>query len=202
MGRVGSTPKIGIAVLIVLLVLFGIGWKSLFAAAIIVAIFSWQLRSSESESSSDLTYSPLNSLQTTLIPELTQQLDTSYSDSHQSINQITSLFVSLSQLVKQRNSIGLSENGKEVEQLEQKMKAAYKELMELLQHGDRNLQRQAGVIEGLTLINSQLRSFEQEGTAWDEEWLLSELLKIKSRTEHAVSEKSSTNTQGNGITFF
>lgn len=202
MGRVGRTPQIGISVLIVLLVLFGIGWKSLIAAAMITSMFVWLQKRSDPKAGSEFSRTPLTSLQETVIPELSQQLDISYNDSHQSINQITSLFVSLSELVKQRNALGSEVHGHEIEQLELKMNAAYKELMELLQHGDRNLQRQAGVIEGLALINKQLGLLEQEGADWDEAWVMNELVKIKSRTEHAMSEKSAASAQDEGVTYF
>ncbi|MGC9492875.1 hypothetical protein ACP45A_09325, partial [Vibrio genomosp. F10] len=134
----------------------------------------------------------------------------SYKDAHQSINQITLRFVTLSQLVKKRNEIDLrlaaqssdETAGHEKQKLEKEMNVAYSELMELLQHGDRNLQRQAGVMELLALIVEELQAIDDEGQGWDETLLNNQLNIIIDRTELAIAKEISRNESDEGVTYF
>ncbi|WGW01531.1 hypothetical protein QF117_12160 [Vibrio sp. YMD68] len=154
------------------------------------------------------------SMQNHLLPKLNKQLEISYQDSHESINQITHRFVKLSQLVKNRNEIDSSfmdtdskatdcnELTEEKQLLEKDMNRAYNELMELLQHGDRNLQRQAGVMELFGLLIKELRALDFKGEGWDEALLDSEFNRIINRTELAMIKKRSESESDEGVTYF
>ncbi|MGF1720516.1 hypothetical protein L4D20_10815 [Vibrio kyushuensis] len=190
------------SVLIILLVLFGFAWNTLFATLMIVALTIWFHQRYSIENASRSHQMALRSIQRVFLPKLNKQLEISYQDSNQSITQITTLFAQLSHLVKQRDTMTSENQSEEKQRLEKQMNQAYNELIEVLQHGDRNLQRQAGVKEGLELIIEQLRLLEQEEKSWDESWLVSELSRITSRTELAVAEKSTQNPSNEGITYF
>ncbi|MCK6261884.1 hypothetical protein KP803_01195 [Vibrio sp. ZSDE26] len=202
MSWVRRTFQMSAGVLVTLLALFGVVWSTLIATLIIAALIAWFNKHISMQTEENLDQSALGSTYRVFLPKLNKQLQKSYQDSNQSINQITLLFSQLALLVKQRNTLTDDHKTEEKQVIEQQMNAAYNELLEQLQHGDRNLQRQAGVMEGIELLIEQLRLVEQGRKSWDESSLASEFSRITNRTELAMAEKKNNSQSDDGITYF
>ncbi|MGC9458593.1 hypothetical protein [Vibrio genomosp. F10] len=210
MGNVRINIKVVFGVFFTLALIFDLSWKTLIATLIISFFTAWFNQRQPQSSSHTSHQTIVHSMHSHFLPKLNKQLEISYKDAHQSINQITLRFVTLSQLVKKRNEIDLclaaqssdETAGHEKQKLEKEMNVAYSELMELLQHGDRNLQRQAGVMELLALIVEELQAIDDEGQGWDETLLNNQLNRIIDRTELAIAKEISRNESDEGVTYF
>jgi hypothetical protein len=136
------------------------------------------------------------SLEQQLLPQVSKLAELSRSQSHQAM-------LDINDKVNQLRTLHLSMVGEQtlsepdLQHCANQISSTFKELLILLQFGDRLGQQQAGIIESIELIQSALRHMEQQG--WDAEKLHQAIERIEQRTR---PENDKSPAQEGSVTFF
>lgn len=136
------------------------------------------------------------SLEQQILPQVSTLTELSRAQSHQAMLDIS---VKVNHLrVLHLRMVGDEELSElELQESAKQIALTFKELLVLLQFGDRLEQQQAGIIESVELIQVALRNIEKQG--WDEESILQVIERIEQRTR---PENDKSPAQEGSVTFF
>ncbi|MFM2590326.1 hypothetical protein [Vibrio sp. TBV020] len=136
------------------------------------------------------------SLAAVLLPKLREQAETSSDFSHQAINELSTKVQSMRAIAGQIKQSDVAPND-EIKQYRDQMEQIYKEMLVLLQFGDRLRQQQQGIIEGVRIIEAAISRLDSCG--WDENEIAEALDLIEQKTR--VEKNKSPQDEGS-VTFF
>ncbi|NOH80482.1 hypothetical protein F0231_12100 [Vibrio sp. RE86] len=186
---------LGAAIFLIQALLVGVSFPTMLAAALICGLFLFLLAISR-YTVPPYTSKAIQSLERVLLPKLSHQVENSSELAHQAITELGTKVENLRQnyhSLKHTSDLSDKEREKYLRQVEQ----TFKEILVLLQFGDRLRQQQQGVIEGLEEFQLALSDLEHKG--WDEEALLGALERIEQKTR--LEGNKSPQDEGS-VTFF
>lgn len=186
---------LGAAIFLIQALLVGVSVPAMLAAALICGLFLFLLVSSH-YTVPPYTSKAMQSLERVLIPKLSHQVENSSELAVQAINELGTKVENLRQnyhSLEHTADLSKEEREHSLRQVEQ----TFKEILVLLQFGDRLRQQQQGVIEGLEAFQLALSELEHKG--WDEEALLEALERIEQKTR--LEGNKSPQDEGS-VTFF
>ncbi|TFH93524.1 hypothetical protein [Vibrio ouci] len=168
---------------------------AMFSAGFITALFYFLLVGFNFTTISAYQKST-QSLASVLLPKVRQQAETSCDFSHQAINELSTKVQSMRTLSSRIKQIDDAPSD-EVKQYREQMEQVYKEVLVLLQFGDRLHQQQSGIVEGVQIIEAAIERLDSCG--WDEDEIREALDVIEQKTR--VESNKSPHDEGS-VTFF
>ncbi len=193
MGKFGLILIVITATAATLLSLFGFVWQSAVALACISLCITFGFRVFEARYVIDRSCPVCTSLYQSLLPQLTAQIQTTNSETQDSLNLLTKHFKSQAHIVQ---SIRDETSSEALGQL----MVLNEEIMVLLQNGDRDAQRLMGISEALTLICERIEHHQQHEESWNTSELSNAITKIAKRTR--IEPSTHTVEEVSGVTFF
>ncbi|WP_394125747.1 hypothetical protein [Vibrio hepatarius] len=195
MGRFPLFIGLGAAIFLIQVVLVGFTVPAMFSAGFITALFYFLLVGFNFTTNSAYQKST-QSLASVLLPKVRQQAETSCDFSHQAINELSTKVQSMRTLSSRIKQIDDAPSD-EVKQYREQMEQVYKEVLVLLQFGDRLHQQQSGIVEGVQIIEAAIERLDSCG--WDEDEIREALDVIEQKTR--VESNKSPHDEGS-LTFF
>lgn len=195
MGRFPLFIGLGAAIFLIQVVLVGFTVPAMFSAGFITALFYFLLVGFNFTTNSAYQKST-QSLASVLLPKVRQQAETSCDFSHQAINELSTKVQSMRTLSSRIKQIDDAPSD-EVKQYREQMEQVYKEVLVLLQFGDRLHQQQSGIVEGVQIIEAAIERLDSCG--WDEDEIREALDVIEQKTR--VESNKSPHDEGS-VTFF
>lgn len=195
MGRYMYLFGLGVAIFLIQALLVGVTMPAMLSAALITMV-TLILFIKAHKSTSHSYQKSLESLALRLLPKLRQQVVTSSEFSYQAVIQLSSKVESMRNIASHIKKVD-SEPCAEIQQYRDQMEQIYKEILVVLQFGDRLHQQQEGLKEGISIVAEAVKEVEKFG--WDEGALIKELELIEQTTK--VEPGTSPEDEGS-VTFF
>jgi hypothetical protein len=195
LGRFPLFIGLGAAIFLIQIVLVGFTVPAMFSAGFIIALFYFLLVGFNFTTVSAYQKSS-QSLASVLLPKVRHQAETSCDFSHEAINELSVKVQSMRTLSSRIKQIDDTPSD-EVKQYREQMEQVYKEVLVLLQFGDRLHQQQSGIVEGVQIIEAAIERLDSCG--WDEDEIREALDLIEQKTR--VENDKSPHDEGS-VTFF
>ncbi|RTZ16574.1 hypothetical protein EJ063_07180 [Vibrio aquaticus] len=186
---------LGATIFLIQALLVGVTAPAMLSAALITTL-TFIVFLKTRKSTSHLYQQSLQSLALRLLPKLRQQVVTSSEFSYQAVIQLSTKVESMRNIASHIKQVD-ADPCNEIQQYRDQMEQLYKDILVVLQFGDRLHQQQEGLKEGLSMVEEALNDIEQLG--WDEVTLLEELELIEQTTK--VEPGRSPEDEGS-VTFF
>lgn len=178
---------LGAAIFLIQAILVGVSVPTMLAASFIVVLMLLLLvgiKNTQASQSDRATHS----IERRILPRLRAQLASSSSFSHKALLQLADKIDLLSSVCQ-----GASANHAAKEQIENLLK----DILVILQFGDRLHQQQKGTIESIDLIEQALKEMHKQG--WSEQELVESLDQIEQKTR--MEQHKSPQDEGK-VTYF
>lgn len=193
MGKFGLILIVITATAATILSLFGFVWQSGVALVCISLCVTLGFRVFEARYVIDRSCPVCASLYQSLLPQLSAQIQTTNSETQESLNLLTQHFRSQAHIVQNARV----EAGSEALD---KLLALNEEILVLLQSGDRDAQRLTGISEALTLICERIEQHQQREESWNSSELSNAITEIAKRTR--IEPSTHSREEVSGVTFF